>query len=45
MQLFGELPKDLVVYISERSFSKYATVETATWCFNKPKSLTIYPKD
>lgn len=45
MQIFGEMPSDLVVYISERSFSKYATVENATWTFRKQKIFTIYPKE
>ena len=45
LSIKGELPSDLVVYISERSYSKYFTVENATWTFKRPTQLTIYPKD
>ena len=43
IRMLGEVPSDLVLYISEN----YQDVKesNATWTFRKPTSCTIFPKD
>ena len=43
IRLFGQVPSDLVLYISE-NFSTVSEAN-ATWSFNRPTGVTIFPKD